>query len=244
MRTAINLYTVRELDGTMDEIVERVADAGYDGVQFSGGLRGASAESVRETLDDLDLAATQPHVGIDQLEDDLAGTVATYAETLGCSGAVVPHLDEANFASAEAVDGAAARLSALSDRLADVDWRLHYHNHAFEFADLDGETAFDRLVERTDDAVGLELDVGWTLAGGEDPADLLGRLGGRLDLVHMKDVHAESETPREIGEGDVDMQACADAARNVGADWLVYEHDTPEDPATSIDVGASFLASL
>ncbi|PSP71903.1 sugar phosphate isomerase/epimerase, partial [Halobacteriales archaeon QH_6_68_27] len=36
VRTAINLYSVRELDLPMPEILDRVAAAGYDGVQFSG----------------------------------------------------------------------------------------------------------------------------------------------------------------------------------------------------------------
>jgi sugar phosphate isomerase/epimerase len=244
MRTAINLFTVRELEGSMDEVLDRVAAAGYDGVQFSGGLRGASPGAVRETLDEVGLSATPAHVGIGQLENDLGETVETYGETIGCSGAVVPALDEETFATSDAVGAAARRLSELGDRLAARDWRLHYHNHAFEFTDLDGGTAFDRLVERSDDAVGVELDVGWALAGGEDPAALLSRLGDRVDLVHMKDVDVESQRPREIGEGDVDMQACADAARRAGADWLIYEHDAPDDPAASIEVGADYLETL
>lgn len=244
MRTAINLYSVRELDGTMDEILDRVAAAGYDGVQFSGGLRGATPEAVRQKLDAEGLAAAPAHVGIGRLEDELDETVPTYAETIGCDGAVVPALGEKNFASPTAVDAAARRLSEVGNRFADLDWRLHYHNHAFEFVDLDGETAFDRLLERADETVGVELDVGWALAGGEDPALLLSRLGERVDLVHMKDVDVETCSPCEIGEGDVDMQACADAAREVGAEWLIYEHDTPADPASSIDIGADYLDSL
>lgn len=244
MRTAINLFSVRALDWSMEAVLDRVAAAGYDGVQFSAGLRGANPAAVRETLDDLGLSATPPHVGIGRLENDLGEIVAVYGETIGATGVVVPSLDEASFASPEAVDGAARRLSELEDRLATYDWRLHYHNHAFEFDRLDGGTAFDGLVERIDDAIRVELDVGWALAGGEDPASLLARFGDRVDLIHMKDVDLGTRSPCKIGEGDVDMLACAAAANEANADWLVYEHDSPVDPAASIDAGAAFLESL
>ena len=98
------------------------------------------------------------------------------------------------------------------------------------------------MVAETD--FGIELDVGWAAAGGGDPAAILAELGSRGSVVHFKDVDVETRTPVEIGEGDVDMQACADAARAADADWFIYEHDYPEDPVASIDHGAEFLRDL
>jgi len=243
MKTAINLFSVRELDEPMAKILDRVADAGYDGVQFSGGFRDASPDDVAATLTDRDLQVTAPHVGINGLEESLESTVAQYGDTLGCDGAVVPALAEDHFESADAVDRIAERLADLASELAEYDWRLHYHNHAFEFVELEDRTAFERLAA-TCERLHLELDVGWVLAGGVPPAELIERYGEQIELLHMKDVRVEDETPVEIGSGDVDMQACADAARQADVEWLIYEHDNPEDPAKSIDTGASYLDSL
>lgn len=244
MRTAINLYTVRDLDETMDEILGRVAAAGYDGVQFSGGFRGETAQAVREMLDSTGLAAAPAHIGIEQLETELEEVMDAYGEFIGSAGAVVPALGEENFDTRDAVDDAARRLSSLGGHVDDLGWQLHYHNHDFEFVDLNGETAFDHLLGRVDETVGAELDVGWARAGGSDPASLLSRHGDRVDLIHMKDVDVETRSPCEIGDGDVDLQACADAARAVDASWLIYEHDTPENPVQSIVTGAEYLDSL
>ena len=244
VQTAINLYSVRDLDESMFAVLDRVADAGYDGVQVSGGFRDATPEATAARIDDRGLGVVPPHVGIDALEDDLVSTLEAYRDTLGADGAVVPYLDAEHFESREAVDGTVARLNALADGLADHGWDLHYHNHAHEFVDLGDETAFERFARRTDGVL-VELDVGWALVGGADPAALIYEYGDSIDLLHMKDMDASEERGfREIGDGDVDMAACAAAGRDVGVDWLVYEHDQPADPAASIDAGGAFLNGL
>lgn len=48
----------------------------------------------------------------------------------------------------------------------------------------------------------------------------------------------------ELGDGDGDMRACAEAAAEVGSEWLIYERDDLQDPAGTIDHGAEFLDSL
>ncbi|WP_114578721.1 sugar phosphate isomerase/epimerase [Saliphagus sp. LR7] len=243
-RTAINLYSVRDLDEPMLEVLDRVADAGYDGVQFSGGLRDADPEDVVEKLSETGLETTGAHVGIDDLESDLAESYGLYGDRLGCASAVVPYLGDEHFESEAAVGDTAERLSELAEEAAEYDWPIHYHNHAHEFVDIAGETAFERLADLAPE-VGLELDVGWALVGGEDPVGLIERYGDRIDLLHMKDlVTDEKRGFREIGDGDVDIAACAEAARKAEVEWLIYEHDEPEDPAASIETGAAVLNSI
>ena len=244
VKTAINLYSVRELDEPLLDVLDRVADAGYDGVQFSGGLGDADPADVVAKLEETGLEPTGAHVGIDELKDDLDGTYELYAETLGCPSAVVPYLDESHFDSEEAVEETAASVAAIAaDAASEHDWPVHYHNHAHEFVAVGGTTAFERFAELAPE-VGLELDVGWALVGGEDPASLIERYADRISMLHMKDMAVETEAFREIGEGDVDMQACADAAREADVEWLIYEHDEPENPVESIETGAAFLAGL
>lgn len=239
-RTAINLYSVRNLDEPTTAILDRVADAGYDGVQFSGGV-GRDVDAVRRTLADHGLDVTPPHVDVDDLETNLEETLARYDE-LGCDGVVVPWLPPEDFANEAAVSETVDRLTVLADRVRSAGFSFHYHNHNQEFQSVGTTTGFDRLFSETD--FHIELDVGWAAVGGRDPTVLIEMIGDRGPLIHLKDVDVESGTPVEIGTGDVDMQACADAARGVGAEWLIYEHDHPEDPVESIEHGAEFLASL
>ncbi|MCO8256609.1 sugar phosphate isomerase/epimerase [Haladaptatus sp. AB618] len=240
-RTAINLYTVRDLDEPLLDVLDRIADAGYDGVQFAG----FGEPTVAEVLDKLEETGLTPvsgaHVGLEDLQRNLEETRATFQERLGCDSAVLSYLDESYFADSETTDETISMVHRLSEKVEDSGWRLHYHNHDQEFVDLGDETGLDRLLRVATD-VGLELDVGWALTGGEDPVTLLERYDDRIEMVHMKDM-ADGEFC-EIGEGNVDMQACADTARDVGATWLIYEHDQPSDPAASLYHGAAYLNDL
>ncbi|MFU8869321.1 sugar phosphate isomerase/epimerase family protein [Natronococcus sp.] len=244
-KTAINLYSVRELEASTTEIVERAADAGYDGVQFAGEHSPLhdDPDEIAELLDARGLEVAPPHVGVETLEDERDAVREAYAP-LEVEGVVVPWLDPEYFESASTVDETAGRLDALADELAADGWDLSYHNHDHEYADLGRETAFERFLEASD--VGIELDVGWALAAGDDPARRLRELEGRVGTIHLKDMDVSGAEPTfaELGEGDVDVQACVDAAADAGAEWLVYEHDDPTDPAASLEHGAAFLDSL
>ncbi|SER93051.1 sugar phosphate isomerase/epimerase family protein [Natrinema salaciae] len=239
-RTAIQLYTLRDLEEGVPTLCRRVAETAFDGVEFAG-FGESPTEDVTDALAAHGLEAASAHVGIDALEGEFDDVCETCA-ALGCERVVVPYLDRTHFETATAVRETAARLSTLADRLADRDLELGYHNHDHEFVDLpDGRSAFDLLLDETDDALFIELDVGWAVAAGRDPVALLERLEGRAPLVHVKDV--AGGRPVELGDGEVDVDACVAAARDAGAEWLVYEHDEPTDPRRSLEHGARTLAS-
>jgi len=240
LRTAIQLYTLRDLRDDLPSLLRRVGGTTFDGVEFAG-FGETSPREAADVLDEVGLDAASVHVGIDAIETDFDAVCETCA-VLGCERVVVPYLDESDFGTATAVRGAASRLSDLASRFAERNLALGYHNHDHEFAALAGDdrTAFELLIDETDDALSIELDVGWATAAGADPIALLERLDGRVPLVHLKDV--ADGRPVELGDGEVDVDACIAAARDAGAEWLIYEHDEPSDPAASLEHGARTLA--
>ncbi|MBV0901674.1 sugar phosphate isomerase/epimerase family protein [Haloarcula salina] len=234
MQTAIQLWTLRTLREPLSAVLDRVAAAGYDAVEFAGvGDPGAS----RRALDDAGLGVVGAHVGIDALQSEQSA-VARQLDALEVPFVVVPYLDVDHFADADAVAATATMLDTLD---ATYDRPLLYHNHDHEFAALDGETAYDRLIDET--SVGFELDAGWARAAGRDPVDLLDRLDGRAPVVHLKDVTAEGE-PTALGDGVLELEAVVAAAREAGTEWLVFEHDEPDDPEAAITNGIDGLRAL
>jgi sugar phosphate isomerase/epimerase len=242
VQSAIQLYTLRNLYEPLPEILERVGDTAFEGVEFAG-FGDASPETVAATLAETELEPMAAHVGIEEFEDDLDATVEAYRE-VGCDHLVVPWLDPVNFESRDAVVETANRLQAIADELADRGVAFSYHNHDQEFQPVGERTALDVLAAETDQRVGLELDVGWALVGGRDPADLLATYADRVSLVHLKDVDVATEEPVELGDGDVDIDGMTQAARDAGATWLCYEHDHPDDPLDSLRHGGEVLAGL
>lgn len=240
-KTAIQLYTVRELDEPLPAVLERVADAGYDGVEFAYRLHEADLEAVAETLADTGLEAAGAHAGLDLLREDLDVTAETYHD-LGCERLVLPHLDALHFEDEHAVAETATELADLTVDVGDAGFEFHYHNHTQEFTDLGERTAWELLVDETT-GVGFELDVGWARAAGQDPAALIREHGDRTPLLHVTDVDGDGEAVA-VGDGVVDHGAVSAAAADADAKWLIYENDNPGDPAEEIRLGAEALDAL
>jgi sugar phosphate isomerase/epimerase len=239
---AVQSYTLRALDAPLPDLLDRVGAAGFDGVEFAYRVRESPTEAVLAALDRNDLAVASAHVPIESLEDDFEATVAFY-EALGADTLVVPWLDPEHFETETTVDAAAERLDALVDRLSATDpsVRLAYHNHDQEFQSIDGGPAMERLLGRTDDRLGFEIDVGWAQVGGVDPAALIDRYADRVTHVHAADVDIERGESVALGDGDVDLDAIVASAHRADAAWLVYEHDDPANPIDSIERGARAL---
>ncbi|MFC7214127.1 sugar phosphate isomerase/epimerase family protein [Saliphagus sp. GCM10025334] len=246
MHTAVQLYSLRRLDRSLPEKLEFVARTGLEGVELAG-FDDADPAAVADALERTGLEAMAAHVPIEDLEADLEAAVRPYGP-IGCDRIVVPWLDPEAFRSRRAVEETPQRLSRLGERLTDLGFSLAYHNHTQEFVSIESaedeqRDAFDFLVdELAGTPVTLELDVGWAHAAGRDPVALLERYGEQVPLVHLKDVDVDE--PCALGAGSVPLEACVDAAREAGVEWLVYEHDDPSDPELALERDTQTMVDL
>lgn len=251
MQTAINLFTLSDLEEryTLSELLELCADAGYDGVEFLHRFPVADLETVRKTLDSTGLAVPGAHlgpfIGLDEQAAEIEQTIESYA-AVDCSALAISVGDEKYFESVERIVETARKLESLADTAEDYDIDFLYHNHHWEFQPLEGidSTIFDVLMSKLDDRVGVELDVGWVAAGGGDPVKRIEALGNRIRIMHVKDVDIAEKRSVEVGEGDVNLAACVNAALAQGIDWFIYEHDEPENALESLKTGAQYLNTL
>jgi sugar phosphate isomerase/epimerase len=235
---AFQLYSLHEVDDSLPTVVERVGEAGFDGVELAG-LGDASPEAVGDALEEAGLGLAGAHVGIEELEADAESVAETYGG-IGCENVVVPWLEPEEFEDRASVEAAGARLDAVAEDLAAFDVSLHYHNHDQEFVDLDGEPALTRLLEATEN-VSFELDLGWVGAAGHDPLSYLDDHADRIRLVHLKDYHSETGEPAEVGEGDIDVEETVRTVRDHGSDWLIYEAEERPDSYETLDHAADVV---
>jgi sugar phosphate isomerase/epimerase len=243
-RTAVQLYTLRDLDESLPTVLDRVGETSLDGVEFAHRFSDSDTETVADTLDRHSLDCAAAHVGIEPLENDLEGTLEPYRE-VGCDTVIVPWLDTEHFESEDAIDATAKRLTDLAESVADYGMDLCYHNHDHELVVKDeeeGRTALHELVERTGDNVGFEIDTGWVAAGGADPAAFIEEYADRIPMVHVTDSDIDTASPVEVGDGDCDIDACLNAAIEADVGWLVYEHDEPTDSVSSLHHGSEYLS--
>jgi sugar phosphate isomerase/epimerase len=225
MPIALQLYTVRaETESDFAGTVRRVADMGYDGVEFAG-YGGLSAVDLAALLRETDLRVAGTHVSMEALEEDFASQI-DYCDAIQC-----PYLVLASLPVKRRDEGDIEELAPFFDTVGlkcrDRGITFGYHNHDFDFARINGHTLLDSLLEKSDpELMQLELDVYWAASAGIDPRDFLRRHAGRIPLIHIKDMAADG-APADVGDGTLDLPGILAAAREAGTRWSIVENDEP-----------------
>jgi sugar phosphate isomerase/epimerase len=220
---SLQLYTLREQSAQdFRVVIERVANIGYVGVEPAG-LYGMPPADFRSLVEGLGLRVSSTHLQ-GRIDGDDAERLGDDAVAIGAPYLVVPFLPPDRFTEADSVK----RLAGLINRGVPVaesrGMRLAYHNHNFEFGDVDGRPAFDLFVEALDPRVVLEVDIYWAQTGGVDPAALVKRLGPRVPLLHVKDGPCATGEPMvAVGDGRVDVPGVL--AANDAVEWHIVELD-------------------
>ena len=144
MNPAIQLYTLRDIDEPLPDIIRRVGDAGFGGVEFANRLPDADPDDVVAALAEADVEPVGAHVGLRELEANPADCAAHYAQ-VGVRRLAVPHLPLAHYRTPGRVDALADRLNELGARLADHGVDLVYHNQVHDFVRLRRLSLLERL---------------------------------------------------------------------------------------------------
>lgn len=240
---AVQLYTLRTLKQSPDEILAAVAEAGYSGVELAGTM-GLSATDLRALLDKHGLKVVSAHVSLADLEADLPGAIRAQ-KILGNDTLVVPWLSpELRGASAAAWTALGQRLGKLGRRCRMANMRLLYHNHDFEMAQIEGRPAIEWLLDAArPELLGFEPDLAWIVVGEQDAPAMLKTYAGRCPRVHVKDLgdNPDERGFADVGYGRLDWDSLLPAIAESGAEWLVVEHDQPTNPLESIRRSQAFL---
>ena len=226
---ALQLYTVRdETQKDFAATLQRVAEMGYAGVEFAG-YGDLSALTVKILLAESKLQAVSTDILLFDLLEERLDASLDFCRSIGCSTLILPWLAP-EWRMLENLPVLAQRLNEIGRRCLDAGITFGYHNHDFEFANIDGHTWLDQLLEATDPAlVKIELDVYWAAYSGYDPLLVLQKLGERVALIHVKDM-TEDRAMTEVGHGTLDIQGIVGFAQQRGI-WSIVEHDEPSLPS-------------
>jgi sugar phosphate isomerase/epimerase len=228
---ALQMYSVREeAAGDFQGTLKAVAAIGYTALELAG-YGDLTAPHLRTVLDDLGLRAVSNHVALSLLREDLDRAIEE-SLALGCHFLICPWLPEAERGDADGYWRLAAELSRFGRRCQEQGLGFAYHNHDFEFKQLDGRFALDILLDTADpQTVKSELDIYWAYYAGVAPAEYLRRLGNRCALVHLKDMTKDDTRAfAEVGEGRLDFPEIFAAAGEAGVAYYVVEQDRCQRP--------------
>lgn len=237
-------YSYRNTDFTVSELIQEAAAAGYDAFEPYSVGADSDVDPILEAMDDTGLEMSSAHISIDAVEDDTEGMADTFSQ-FGTPTLIDPGAGPDDWGDEDAVIDFAERCNAAADLLAEHNLEFGHHNHDAEFAEIGDTTGYDVFAENLDDQVQIQVDVGWALVGGRDPISFIAEHPENVRTLHMKNMTVDPQEFTDIHEGDVNMRAVATAFRNTGdTEYLVFEHDEPEAPLESMQIGADWLERL
>jgi sugar phosphate isomerase/epimerase len=247
-QVAAQLYSIRDFIKTPDDIkksLRRIRDIGYTAVQVSG--MGAIPEADLVAIcQDLGLTICATHESGKEICEN-PGAVITRLQKLNCryTAYPYPHVPLTNY---DEVKKLAADLDLAGKKLRDAGLVLTYHNHAIEFMRFNGKTSLDIIYDETNrENLQSEIDTYWVQAGGQNPAQWVAKLCGRLPLLHLKGfkvVEGNSGTMGEIGNDNLNWSEIIAAAEKGATEWYIVEQDTSwlnGDPFASLQFSFQYI---
>ena len=262
-KVGLQLWSVR---GAMQEdfvgTLAKIADAGYDQVEFAGYYDREPAE-IKSLLDSLGLEAPASHVGYNLLSGDNLQVTIDAAKIIGHKTLIMPSLPRLpRPPQPQAEEGQrrrrqrqpmtrddvlkiAAIFNEVGQACAEAGLEFGFHNHQAEFALIDStEIMFDILLQETNpDLVDFEMDLGWAIAAGADPLAYFEKYPGRFKYLHVKDMNAENESV-VVGAGTIDFAAIFAASEKAGAEYFIVEYEGREDPIGSVAASVKYLKEM
>jgi len=238
MPIGVQGYTTRYRTFTASQVEEaykKIAAIGYDGVEAGLGGHMMPAEEDMALLGKYGLKAADAYGDVTKPDEAMKRAEAYGVKILG-----LPSIPGDMLNSVEGFTAYAARLNELAKPYKGTGFQLQYHNHAQEFRNfpqLNGKAGMAILIEETDpDLIVFELDTHWMSAAGCDCVQWIGKVKGRIPIVHFKDYAIDWKAEAtdmggvhkryaEIGQGNINWPPIVEACVAAGVKWYVVEQD-------------------
>jgi sugar phosphate isomerase/epimerase len=248
-------------NGTVDDILDAIAGAGYQGVEITNTMIGSyynRPDDFDRSLKDRNLTfcsfgfvpvhrfTSTAHVD-EELQNARRGIefVSRFPGTrLDLAGGSTDDRSNLN-EKFQTMCGLYNRI-AEEAREKGVAVDVHPHSHAGSIVETADE--YDKLMHMTDpDLVGWCPDTGHIVRGGQELQSALRRHAGRIRNMHFKDVD-ENGTWRMMGRGVCDFKPVLEFLESIGySGWVVAEEESDHarlDQSDAIRENRDYLRSL
>ena len=246
----IQLYTIR--DNMAQDVVgtlKRVADIGYQYLELAGysdgKFYGYKPAEFKKIVSDLGMEIISSHTGVEVKGVDTSNVdiMAEAHADLGVKYCVQPWLVEERRVSADSYRAFVNELNLIGEVMKRYGIRFAYHNHDFEFFEVDGLTPFTDIFmpESDPELLTFELDNYWVTRAGFDPVEVMKAFPGRFELWHIKDMEdSEDQFFAPVGEGVIDYQRIFNVKETAGMKYFFVEQDRTRDGNAMQAIETSF----
>ena len=220
------VYPVREalgkdLEGTLRQLaavgyrsVEMCSPPGYERSGFASLVK-MKASEIRQTITAAGLGCESCLYQFRELKENLDDRIA-YAKELGLEQMILSTFGLRPDATMDDWRRAADELNNIGAQTQKAGLQLGFHNHAFEFKEIDGVLIYDELMRQLDPKlVKMQFQVS-VISLGYEAATFLTKYPGRFISLHLQDWSAADKKTVAVGKGVVDWKKLFTAAKTGG----------------------------
>lgn len=241
---------LEDLPGTL----RRVADMGYECMEFSGGYYDRGGKGIKEVCAVYGMTVPSMHRKYQLFLEDAENELKDITE-LGAEYCVIPWVPEKSLTTD--FDQTVKDIKRVKDMLAERGITMLFHNH---FGDVllkhGSETVFDAILRET--GIGAQLDLAHLHYAGINPVEYIKKYGDDIKVVHIRDFEctglpqgklyqmpadkrtylpnsvivdeaAEGYVSRPVGYGRNDFAEIMHALDNTAAEYLIVELAGPDE---------------
>lgn len=215
--------------------VEMCSPLGYSLIGFKP-LNEMSGTEMKKIIEDTGLICSSSHFTSNELKDSLDNRIE-WASQLGMKQ-MAQSMPGVSIGKATMDDWrkAAQDLNKIGEKTKEAGIQMVYHNHHFEFAEIEGELIYPVLLEELDpDLVKMQFQVA-VIDKGFKAEDYFRKYPGRFISAHLADYSFELEKSVPVGQGIVNWDDFFEASLTGGVENYFVEMD----PAT-FEESAKFL---
>ncbi|WP_372935486.1 sugar phosphate isomerase/epimerase family protein, partial [Mariniphaga sediminis] len=237
----LQLYTIRDaMTADVQGSLKKLSDLGYKNLELAnysdGKFYGFTPTEFKKMVNDLGMEIISSHTSVEAegITMESAKKMADDHAELGVQYCVQPWVEEKD-RNVESYKKMVADWNEVGRIMKDVGIQFGYHNHNFEFANLDGIVPYYDIFmpEMDPDLITMEIDFFWVSKAGQDPVEMFKKYPGRFQLFHMKDMFTK-EAPfydvtkndiAPVGAGVIDFKNILAAKEVAGMKYLFVEDD-------------------
>ena len=246
----IQLYTLRDMiKENFEETLGIISDIGYQTVEAAGysnrKFYGYYPVEYKKIIEDYGLESISSHAKFSLLD-----APKVIEDTLESGGKylIIPWLSVEQRKTIDDYKKLADEFNKVGQLCNNAGLTFGYHNHAFEFEEINGVVPYNVLLENTDsDLVAMELDLYWIVRGGYNPQEYFDIFPGRFKLWHIKDMDTNKEMDFvPVGKGLINFQAIFRQQKKAGLEYSFVEQDSHpnDDPILNIKTSFNYLNNL
>ncbi|HVY22951.1 MAG TPA: sugar phosphate isomerase/epimerase [Steroidobacteraceae bacterium] len=243
----LQLFAVRaELAQDFAGTLKRVADTGFREIEFAGYF-GKPAEQIKNIADSLNLNCISGHHSATDLETrpdeildfatklNLQYIVCSTPKSLNPESSKWPWNQYMHSFTMDDWKANAELFNRFGEKAKTRGIQFAYHNYCVEFHRVDNVVVYDELLRLTHpEWVKIQLDIGWAVAAGVSPLDLMHRYSQRIVSLHLKDLKSrpgnaapESIPNVPLGQGILDWPSLLKTANSIGVEHYILEQEPP-----------------